>query len=587
MNVLFQFLRKNRYEIVLTIFIVLSAYLALTYYLGAGRDDAFITLWAGENLAQGNFFVNHNFERVEISSSLLHTLIVAGLALIAPEHVYSINKLAGLLAGLLALYLICRYRETLLPCSRHRFAAYCMIQATLAATPSVLYWNLGGLETPFVTLLLIFIGIGYLRFWRHSTPGIAAGLVIAQILFISSRPESFFIFLFTIIFILFYLRYKGWRSALPWLVILPGAFFLALGLTRVVVFGTFMPNPVYAKTSFGIWNFDAGLTYLSEFYLSSYLMLALGCITILVFVYYAVLFFRSVRRSGLLEKGEEGPLIFVLGLVVTLHLIAFFSGGDWMEYFRFMHSVVPLTAVLSFAFAAKAIDFSVRSFKKTGHSRMLRGISAVLGIILFSALWAQNLYQNDEVTSWQGDQLIRLKSSARKCAIQDLLCGKPWEHFEKPMSLDERVKMLNSCYARDREQLFPFLEKRFLQLYDVNEELVIATPQMGLFPYYLKKKYPLLNLRFIDTRGLCDQSIALLDLPGGPYGLDFGAPLARIMSGGAGALSLYLISKKPNMLYRVMEKPGDIQTLNGLGFETVLFKPLAIVFFNKDIRKNR
>ena len=74
-------------------------YISLTYYVGAGRDDTFITFWTGISLAEGHGFVNYNFEQVEMSSSLLHTLIVAVINTFAPNFIYTINKALGLITG--------------------------------------------------------------------------------------------------------------------------------------------------------------------------------------------------------------------------------------------------------------------------------------------------------------------------------------------------------------------------------------------------------------------------------------------------------------------------------------------------------
>lgn len=569
-------MRKNhRYVLVLILALILFAYLGLTQYLGAGRDDSFITLWAGENLAVGKGFVNHNFETVEISSSMLHTLVVAGLALINQSWIYFLNKLVGLFAGGFILWLIFRFREVLIPWPEHRFLAYSFIQAALSTTPAFVYWALGGLETPFVTLLCTLAGILLILYWREPGAGIGILLIIVQSFLILARPEGFFIVLFTVIFLALFSWSSGWTWRTLPLVILPSAFFFALGLFRLSLFRAFWPNPVYAKASLGAWKFSAGLSYLREFYGSSLFVLFLGMASGVLVFHYGILLVRSLKTRELLKTRKDGFLILLLGLVVTGHLFVLLSGGDWMEYFRFMHPVFPFMVVLSLGFTVRILSVVVARVNQAGVSAPVRWGFPLLAAACFLFLIVQNFYQKDRVTSWKGDMYIHIGSSATPCRLLDLLAA--------GSELDERVKMLNKCYARDKELLFPFLGGKFVELYQQSGALVIATPQMGLFPYYLKRKYPDFNLTFIDTRGLCDPNVAHMDIQNGPYGIEWGGSLARIIAGEVGPLSEYVLSKKTNMLYRVNETPWGIVRLEEYGFRTVLKETFAMVFFNPHI----
>src|SRR3990172_8269285 len=86
---------------------------SITYYAGAGRDDTFIALWTGISLAEGHGLVNYNFEPVEMSSSLLHTVIVAITYILAPDFIYTINKFLGLMAGAILLVVLYQKRHDL------------------------------------------------------------------------------------------------------------------------------------------------------------------------------------------------------------------------------------------------------------------------------------------------------------------------------------------------------------------------------------------------------------------------------------------------------------------------------------------
>jgi len=217
-----------------------------------------------------------------------------------------------------------------------------------------------------------------------------------------------------------------------------------------------------------------------------------------------------------------------------------------------------------------------------GANRKIEGKEAWRGFLKFAhdgvreIFRPQNLFQNDINTVIIDGYEVRIGSSSSSCAL--------WPLFFSGPGFEERVKTLNERYSRDKALVFPFLENTFRDLYKECGALVIATPQMGLFPYYLKKRYPRYDLYFIDTRGLCDQRVALMDLEGGPFGIEAGGSLGRIIQGEAGPLSDYVRSKKPNLLYRVAEQPQVIEQLERLGYQVAFLSKGAIFFFNPRIR---
>ncbi|MBU0753761.1 MAG: hypothetical protein KJ645_01385 [Planctomycetes bacterium] len=565
------------YPLVALISLAAFAFLGLKYYLGAGPDDCYITLWAGENLAKGHGMVNHNFEPVEISSSLLHTLMVAGMTLVAPGHTYLINKLAGLIAGMLVFVLICRNRERLFPWPENRFIATCLTCATLAGTPSFLYWSLGGLETPFVALLLLWCALGYVRYFQSPTRKHEVLLIIAQCLMLMVRPEAIYIVPFTAVFIGLYTWSRTARWGLLRIFLVPALFCATLAALRFIFFGSLLPNPAYAKTGTGPLPLETGFNYLLEFYSSSFLSAVFGAALCLLVLYYAALLFLSFRNRRILADRADGSLIFLLGLVLTLHLFVLLSGGDWMEYFRFMQQMLPLTVILTLGFAFKLFRLFCRGWRLDLTSASRNGSLGCFVILLFGPLWVQHWYQTDTVTAEINGEKKLVGSSALPCDLWKLLTDGP--------GLEERVMMLNERYIRDTVYLFPFLKNTLPNLYEESGELVIATPQMGLFPYHLKKIHPDYKLYFIDTRGLCDPHVARLEVEGGVFGLKWGGSLGKIIGGEAGPLSDYVFSKKPNLLYRVTEPPEVVRLLERKGYQPAFVSPGAAFFYHPRIRK--
>jgi hypothetical protein len=579
MQKVFDLVSKYRYGMITAAALILFVYMGLSYYLGAGRDDTFITLWAGENLALGKGLVNHNFERVEISSSLLHTLIIWALAKMAPGYVYTLNKVAGLLAGCLIFWLFSRHRGILFPESETRFPVFCLALSILSTLPSFIYWTMGGLETPFVTLLLFLNALYFLRFWKRPSPGNEIGLITVQCFFLLVRPETFYILPFTLIFVAFIIWLKGQSRSLWRIVLVPALFFLALGLTRLSIFGAFFPNPVYAKTNDPFSNLDHGLNYLVEFYTSSYVFLALGIAVLALVPYYGILILLSFKDGNRLKTRDQGGLVFILGILITVHLVVVAAGGDWMEFYRFMHPVIPLLVMPPLVFLGRLFGKTEEWLKGRRAHPAIPQARAFLICALMAACGWMNLDQESLVTSWQGPVQLHLTSSARPYSLGEL--------FNSKAPFDERVKMLNLAYARDRRLLFPFLDREMVRLHRQAGGLVIATPQMGVFPYYLKKKFPDLDMYFIDTYGLCDPKVASLGLPAGSCGVALGNQMTKILDGSAGPLSTYVLSLNPNMLYRLYEKTETIAELEALGYKAILKRPGAYLYFNPQVRPEK
>jgi len=80
---------ENVYQIIsFVVLCVMYIGVQLNWYLAAGRDDTYITLWSAFGVSQGHGFVNYNLQPAEISSSLLHVLILSLFALVQPDNLF-------------------------------------------------------------------------------------------------------------------------------------------------------------------------------------------------------------------------------------------------------------------------------------------------------------------------------------------------------------------------------------------------------------------------------------------------------------------------------------------------------------------
>jgi len=556
--------------------LALYFYRSLIYYLGAGRDDTFITLWTGISLAGGHGFVNYNFEPVEMSSSLLHTLMVAVIHILAPNFIYTINKALGLLAGATLLIVLYQKRHTLFGRNLSGIAPFAITSLGLANNPSWLYWNVGGLETPFQTLIMFLYGIHLMESWN--TPVKIFPLVVLQLLYLLVRPEGFLLILFTSLFL--FARAKFHRPLHRKQTILsigiPCSFFFSIVIARYLNFGLLLPNPVYAKVSLGIDNsvissLHAGTQYLIGFYTSSsYVTLQLVILIALV------LHSTRILIVDLRAKLDFGPsttgvgFMLCLGLILFNHLFVLSTGGDWMEFFRFIVPVVPFLVMLTTCFAFKTLS---AFFEKENSSKSYFEALANLALgVLFLAAITTNSAQRDNY------ETLGFHNCSEKIDLSKI----------HSLALDNRhldvnLILLNCAGKRDWDGAMPFITDELPRMYEsLNQNITIATFQMGFFPYYVKKVNPAMKIKFIDTLGLTDTNIARMQGPRERYGLSEGTRIVDIFAGQSGKLSEYILSRNPNMIYVLNATSMRRMALIKLGWTTSWDKPGAVIFIKNN-----
>lgn len=554
---------KTRRVTLLQAFFILALIACLhntaTHYIAAGRDDAFISLWTGRALAEGRGLVNYNDEPVEMASSLLHTLLIAGLSLLVSDSLFIANKLLGTGAGLLLLIVLYRRRWLLFSDCGAPLIACGMTLLLLANDPAWLYWNAGGLETPYQSLLLFLYGIHCARYWRTGSGALPVAVI--QLLYLFVRPEGFLIVLCTCVFGAACLFLKKPLAAKQAAIVigLPALFFLAAACLRYLAFGTFFPNPVYAKIGTDIighaGRVGQGIAYLKDFYASGLHVKLQGIILLCVCGYYFHLFFIARRSAAI---AEEFPRLVWVGLIAIHHLFVVLAGGDWMERHRFMAPVVPCITLVT-------IIFPVRWIASLRHVP-LRRAAASAGVMVFVLM--------------VGALAVRHPAQSENCAPEKKTTITSM--FLRLDSLHEAVMLRNCTYRRDYEGMGPFIDNELPRLYEqLGRRLMIVTVQMGYVPYHIKTKYPGLNIQFIDTRGLGDAHIARLPLQRDTSGLAAGVQIESIVSGRMQELSAYVLSKQPNMLYMIGASRHTRQTLEQNGWRIAWEKPGAVVFIRQ------
>lgn len=548
-----KFMVRHRYVLVLITALVAFIWLGLTRNLGAGTDDVFITLYAGQALSDGEGIVNYNGERVEMSSSLLHTLVVAAIHEVAPNYVFTLNKLVGAACGALTLVVLYLGRAVLFRAGRWRFAAYTMTLLLVATNPAFVYWSFGGLEAPFATLFLATYAVSLLDHRRRPTAVNETSGIGSQCLYIMTRPEGFFLLLFTAVYLTLMKRY-GRRALRLRIVLFPLAFFTGVTTFRWFYFGALMPNTVYAKSGGIIEGIANGLTYAANFYNASALLVC----ALLIQVVLGLVFARSlVYATVVYPRRVPLPLATTLlfGLTLATQLVVLCSGGDWMGHFRFFVPVIPLLTPLVVTQCAEAFGATHR---RVANRYVLYGTGAVLAVCA--------LIVNPGQSAINTPRMLPLRNGD---------FGLPYsllEVVDQAKSIDDTVIRLNGPNRGFLRSFDRFLDERFTALHEEHRPLVIATGQMGLFPYRIKRQFPDADVRFIDTLGLCDATVAHLPMPKDPIGLKDGRFVDVVLAGNAGPLSDYMFAQEPNMAYMLgggIDLTENIARMEAIGFTLV------------------
>lgn len=521
-------------------------------YLGAGRDDVFITLWAGKTLGAGPWFINYNGELQEISSSILGALIAKLAYLCCVETYYLANKLLGGGAALATL-LVVWFNRRLLFHSFPGFGAVATV-ALLGFNPSFAYWSLGGLETPYYALLILLYAVFAIRTFDLAVAATYQNylsLTVIQILAILCRPEGFWLIGATLVLMLLYWKALPERRMLitKAAIFPPLIFLIALFAVRYVMTGAIFPNPVYAKVSVGhLGELQEGWNYLNRFYVTGLAGILLAGTTLIAFllVGYTVLslLFPSKKHTSL-----DSYLLVPALAICAYEAFVIIVKGDWMEYHRFLAPTLGLKAPLLVMLGEKLYSMT------PAHFRRLAMISATA--ILVPVITDELRYSSP------GDCSTRLTT----------------DFFRKFQDHpNDATIALNCAHERDNSAIRPFIEGELLKRLEQQGHLTIVTYQGGYFPYFIREKFFPHDITFVDTTGLLNLEIARVEgekIPTGNKRLD---DIPAILSGNVPGLSERVSRYHPNMIYMLGEKETDQAALKAIGFERIYQKPGAVVY---------
>lgn len=428
-------------------FFVVLAIIGLVLMAGllgyTGRDDTHITYYVADMIAAGEGLLNYNGERVEQSSTLLFTYV---LALIVKYTGFSAAVIGPFVSGG---FLLCILAAVVLV-ARKRAWNGGVVVATLA-TPLV-YWSLSGMEVSFYTLLLFALVTAYAgASERPSVPRLGLLLLLGAGLTLT-RPEAPFV----IVLWLGVLLLAAWprpRFASA------GAVIAGVGLAiicRLAIGLQLFPLPVYAKQTYeGLGaRVLASLGYLLETFLTVPLSLSAFGVAL---AFASLVLLRDRGRTLSWGWGAYTMALAVLAF-------SFASGGDWMEAGRFL---VP-AFLLVFMVALRLLGPRLRA-------RAVIVLSAAFG---GDAIWLATKHLGG----------FPLPFPAR---------------YEARNFAPAAVEQWNLPHARD----LSFIDKAIAVLEaDPREQVVVGSIQGGVVLYYLSHTLPG-KIHFVDFHGITSASL--------------------------------------------------------------------------------
>jgi hypothetical protein len=319
-------------------------------YGSAGHDDSHITFWASYTLSEYGDILNYNGARVEQSSSLLLTVLIALVAKITTLDVvivgYALTYASGAIALLLCWQLAQKRGQSNISAGQAK-GAKCYFDPVfhavvlLATSPAFLLWNTSGMESTLAAacvLNFILIWGDVLSDHEIPKPGTAGMAALATLMLVSVRPEMVMLATALVFTLFLYRRIHRLRGKVGIIVFYSTVLLsiCSLVMFRFIYFGSPVPLPVYAKvTAFSLQRITDGTVYLLRYGISNP-VIPVGIILALPAL---VHLFR--------QKTDEPQFHLLLANSVLLIYSAFIvcTGGDWMQAGRFLVPVLPLAAI--------------------------------------------------------------------------------------------------------------------------------------------------------------------------------------------------------------------------------------------------
>jgi hypothetical protein len=343
--------------------VVVVFLVALIPFMPFKVDAAYISFVYAKNLAAGQG-LTYNGIVVEGYSNPLWTVMLSPFIRLGADPLV-VARVFSVLSGTIAMLLILQLCSSLV---RNSDTLLSFLATTSVAVISpFLAWTMGGLETIFLSLLLVLLV--YNEWGEKTKYNWISPLLLVMIAM--TRPEGMIIFIIWL-FHRTYLRVSQIKTTS-----IDASIFVALFSVflfwRWRTYGYFLPNTAYLKLGTSFDKFVNTGGWLFEFFFLRPvfgLLLALGLVVILTR-------WARFKRS----------LLLPMGIMAWFFAFALYAGLDWMPHHRFLAPVAP--------FMAFFVAVVLNAFERP----KVRIILASLAIIAigFEFLMANTLYRQVSV----------------------------------------------------------------------------------------------------------------------------------------------------------------------------------------------
>jgi len=418
------------------------------FFPSAGRDDVHITYWAAYTLSNFGEIVNYNGDRVEQSSSLLHTLVLAGIHYISKANIVSIGSFLSIFFGLVTINLTGKLSLLI---NKEKFFS----QIIIATSTPFIYWSFGALEASIVSTIILFILLTTIEFSTKTTIRNYILSLTAIILYLLVRPESFFVILLFLLITTVILFFQKERY-IPFIILITTTvvLFLLLLTFRYIYFGAFFPQPVEAKIGMSIIEkVYSGIFYYKKVF-NQYPFFILLTVPIIIYTTFKIT--KTIKNRN---------MFLLISLLISYLLFILFSGGDWMEGARFFVPIISLATIIAVSFYVPLLS---RKYAIIG-GVFFNVLSTLYFTIMFSTSYPIYNYNN---------------------YVIDISNSKEFSFFE----------IANRVHYRDIPFLFEF-NSILKKMTDEGIRPTILSMQAGMVPYHIFQDY-YKKAQFIDLFGL-------------------------------------------------------------------------------------
>lgn len=331
------------------------------------HDDAFISLRYARNFVEGHGLCFNPGERVEGYTNFLFILALLGAHAFGWDWIEGSRMIGTASAVILLLVFLIR------GLARRKTSAVAAFAPLLflASSAPLAIWSLGGLETVFFSLLLLF---GLLPLLSHR-PGPmaygASGFLLG--LAVLARPEGLLFLAGGALHAL--IADKGPEKRFKKLIYLClGGLSLLLPycLWKLSYYGQLLPNTFLAKSGIGLTGMGRGVSYAALFAGANLAAL-----------------FASSRALKI--PARRSPALFLSLLILAYTGYVIWAGGDHMPALRFFVPLLPLLAIL----AGWGLEGVERP--ESGHARTRQAAVLLILILAFNLTAALLLFKRAEV----------------------------------------------------------------------------------------------------------------------------------------------------------------------------------------------